>query len=226
MSSIASNPPLTLQLREHTAQHHKNAEGRALERSLAAGTLPRDLYLAMLGQRYLIHRVLEKHLANLNTTAPEVSVLIDQQQFLAPHAEADLRHFGVNISSITPLKSTQQLCEQIDQTAAKNPTALVGVHYVFEGSKNGARYLCRIVRQAYGLHTADGVRYMDPHGEQQRPLWEQFKQRLDSLPLEQDRITEIVAAAATTFDGISAIDDELMAGAPPVSASPGHAHRH
>jgi len=219
---------LTQQLREHTAQHHKNAEGRALEQALASGRLPRELFVGMLSQRYVIHRTLEKHLATLGKTAPEVAPLIDSEQFLAPHAEADLRHFGVDVASIKPLKATERLCAQVNEVAAKNPVALVGVHYVFEGSKNGARYLCRVVRHAYGLNGAEGTRYMDPHGERQRPLWEQFKQRLDQLPLEKAQTDDIVAAAASTFDGIGAIDDELVAGGPPIPAAPagqpGHGH--
>lgn len=215
---------LALQLRERTAQHHKNAEGRALEQSLAQGKLPLVLYLGMLSQRYLVHRTLEKHLGSLKSTAPTVAPLVDPVQFLTPHAESDLRHFGVSTDVLTPLKATQRLCSLINETAARNPAALVGMHYVFEGSKNGSRYLCRVVRQAYRLPDAEGTRYMDPHGDQQRPLWERFKQQLDQLPVNESQASDIVSAACAMFDGIGAIDDELMSNAPSLPAGAGHAH--
>lgn len=224
MNNTTPAPSLALQLRERTAQHHKNAEGRALEQTLAQGKLPLDLFVAMLSQRCIVHRALEKHLATLKLTAPTVAPLIDPAQFLTPHAEADLRHFGVSTDSLTPLKATQRLCSLIDETASRNPAALVGMHYVFEGSKNGARYLCRVVRQAYRLTDAQGTRYMDPHGDQQRPLWERFKQQLDQLPVNESQAGDIVSAACAMFDGIGAIDDELMTNAPSLPAGAGHAH--
>lgn len=213
MSNTPTMIPLAQRLRERTAVHHKNAEGRTLEQTLAQGKLPQELFVQMLGQRYLVHRALESHLASIKTTAPEAAPLIDSVQFLAPHAEADLRHFGADPAKLVPLNATRKHIELIEKIARENPVALVGMHYVFEGSKNGSRYLCRVVRQAYRLADAKGTTYMDPHGEQQRPLWEQFKQRLDQLNLTEKQAGDIVDAACSMFDGIGAIDDELMASA-------------
>ena len=93
--------------------------------------------------------------------------------------------------------------------ADQNPMSLLGVYYVFEGSKNGARFVAKRIAPALGVGEAGGLRYLDPHGDEQRTLWREFKARMDNAgfsPTDQDAM---VSAAKMTFDAVSAIDDEL-----------------
>jgi heme oxygenase len=88
------------------------------------------------------------------------------------------------------------------------------VLYVFEGSKNGARYIARALRGSLRISGAPGLRYLDPHGEAQRPVWESFKQRLDAAPLDAAEVDGIILAAKACFAHVTAVDGALLAEAP------------
>ena len=77
---------------------------------------------------------------------------------------------------------------------------------MFEGSKNGARYIARALAKQAGV---TALKYLDPHGELQRELWLKFKATMDAIawtPAEQD---SMVQAAQATFASISSLDDEI-----------------
>jgi heme oxygenase len=80
------------------------------------------------------------------------------------------------------------------------------MRYVLEGSNNGNRFIARAIRKALpGAPT----RYLDPYGENQRPLWARFKADMEAVgftPAEQD---QIVLAAQEMFAAVGALSCEL-----------------
>lgn len=198
-------------LRNETATHHQRAESRAYEQALFQGTLPRPLYVAGLSQRFLMHEALEQRVRELIAARPALAPIVPEALLQTPNLRADLRHFDVAPESLRPTAATRRFIAAVNAAARDNPLALLGFYYVFEGSKNGARILAGRVKQAYALGDSDGSRYLDPHGAQQRPLWQEFKQQMDAAgfgPADQDAM---VAAAKLTFDCIAELDDEVMA---------------
>jgi len=85
------------------------------------------------------------------------------------------------------------------------------MYYVFEGSKNGARYLVKRVAATYDLKPGPGLLYLDPHGEQQPALWAQYKARMDAAGFSPQDQDAIVAAAQQTFDLVAEVDDQVQA---------------
>lgn len=218
-------------LRDETAEQHADAESRPLERAMAGGTLPRDVYVAWLGQRFLLHTVLEALVRDVAERDPRVGPIVTPDLFQENNLRADLQFFERPIERLQPLPPVQAICDAwrrltdaksagsqpagSDQTTTQ-PIALLGAYYVFEGSKNGARYLMPRVAKTHGLDAElrDGLLYLDPHGERQRPLWMAFKERMNAAtftPAEQDAM---VAAAKQAFSGVSALDDALYAETP------------
>ncbi|MFM8653335.1 MAG: biliverdin-producing heme oxygenase, partial [Verrucomicrobiota bacterium] len=121
--------------------------------------------------------------------------------------EADLAQLGVDLKSIQPLKGATKLIAEIKNAAS--PATLMGIYYVFEGSKNGARYIAKALG---GRARITALKYLDPHGEAQRGLWMKFRADMDAIawtPAEQD---SMVKAAQATFTAISSLDDEIHAG--------------
>lgn len=198
-------------LRDETAEHHRNAERRPLEVGLAAGTLPQPLYVGMLGQRYVLHRVLDSVTLAACANDPRFATLLPEELLQTPRLAADLAFFGVDADTVDPLPATAALCDSIDDAAQTNAAALLGFYYVLEGSKNGAAFLAPRVRRAYGLEDACGTQYLDPHGPRQRELWARFKTAMDEVSFTPEERDALVAAAQRMFDGIAAIDDELCA---------------
>jgi heme oxygenase len=210
VSVISETSSLGARLKEHTRVQHQHAERRRLERDLMAGKLPRETYVTMLGQRYLIHKALEPLLISWSEGDPAREQLIQKGWLQEANLRADLGYFGIDPDSIEPVAATAALVRSIVGAAGKS--RLLGYHYVFEGSKNGARYVAKSVRGAYRLEGANGTRYLDPHGEHQHGFWQQFKQSLDALILSPQEEQDVIEAAAETFDRVAQIDDELYSG--------------
>jgi heme oxygenase len=207
MSVLPKATSLMQRLREETRGHHQRAEQRRLQRDLIAGRLPRATYIALLEQRYLVHEALESLLRDWRGHDPARLRLVQDDWFQAPAARADLSWLGVDAGGARPIEATRSLIDEI--RAAAGQWSLLGFHYVFEGSKNGGRYVAKSVQTAYAFPLGEGVRYFDPHGAQQQPIWQEFKAAMDDLALTASQEDEIVAAAGAAFDGVSAIDDAL-----------------
>ena len=84
----------------------------------------------------------------------------------------------------------------------------MGIYYVFEGSKNGARYIAKALAKQAGI---TALKYLDPHGEAQRGLWMKFKADMDAIPWTPAEQDSMVRAAQATFSAISRLDDEIHA---------------
>lgn len=196
-------------LRDETAERHKHAEGRQMEQALVRGVLPRELYVEYLSQRLLIHRALETHVLRLCESDRRLDGLISPQLLQESNLRADLEFFQVDPASIVPREATRRFIAEIQRLSGQTPVALLGAYYVFEGSKNGARFIARALWKAFGLRPGPGTQYLDPHGEQQRPLWQQFKEAMDRIPFAQNEMDAMVEAAKGTFDAVAELDDEI-----------------
>jgi heme oxygenase len=207
----AASPSVMVRLREQTRAHHDAAESRELQRALAKGQLPIERYQDWLGQRLLMHRALESRVRRLAEEDPRVAAIAREELYQEGNLLADLAHFKFDTAGASPLPSTGRFLAELDRYGAEQPLGLLGAYYVFEGSKNGAAFLVKALRQAYGLADGAGLRYLDPHGPKQRPLWQSFKQSMDAAGFDEPETRVLVAAAQRTFELIAACDDELYA---------------
>ncbi len=198
-------------LRKETRDLHDAAEQHAFQRSLFKGTLPREMYIANLGQLYLVHKALEARIRERISDTPALAGVVREYQFQEPYLAEDLAHFGVDIGSIQPVPATSALIEKIERAAETAPVALLGHHYVLEGSNNGSRYIARNVAKAYGLSMGGpGLRYLDPYGEDQPAKWMEFKTDLLAVSLSESEQDIVVSAAREMFSAIAAIGGELL----------------
>lgn len=202
---------LMARLREETRAQHETAESRPLEQSLFRGVAPKALYVQVLEQRFLIHQALERGLRALSEARPGLAGVVRHELFGEPHLRRDLENFGVHPESVTPVAATLDLLRLIDRLSAESSVALLGIYYVFEGSKNGSRILAARLSKAYQLPPGPGLLYFDPHGERQRAIWQEFRQSMDALDLAPAEHDAIVSAAQRTFECVARIDDELYA---------------
>ena len=178
-------------LKAGTAAQHAVAESKPLEAALIEGSIGQAQYEKYLSQRWLIHRELEAATDRALRTDNRLTSLGLPSLYQTKNLEADLAHLQSNI-----------------EIQKATPATLMGIFYVFEGSKNGARYISKSLAKA----GQTALRYLDPHGEQQRPLWMKFRADMDSIswtPTEQD---QMVKSAQSTFDAISSLDDAIQAG--------------
>lgn len=196
-------------LREETAADHKTAESNPLEQALFRGALPLDGFVRYLEQRYLVHETLDASVARLVETEPRLRGLVPADLLQTPNLRADLDHFARKSAEIMPTPGTAKYLKLLNTWSAGDNSAIWGAYYVFEGSKNGARILARIVGGAYGLAAGPGLRYLDPHGAEQRQLWQDFRTRMNAIEWTPAEADTIVDAARQTFRAVGEIDMEI-----------------
>lgn len=205
-----STPSLMQQMREATWPQHQHAESRPLEQALAQGKCPKAGYVNLLKQRLQIHVVLERAWVASAERDVRISSLIAEELLQVDNLLADLKYFDA-ADDLAPVPGTTALIQDIERAARDNPITLLGHYYVFEGSKNGGRMLAKGLRQNYDLPERDGIRYFDPHGDEQRAMWLSFKARVDQLEFSDEERQQIIEAAKRTFAHVAVIDDELYA---------------
>ena len=196
-------------LKDSTWDLHQQAESGDLQKRLLKGELGKHEYAAHLGQLYLIHRTLEACLNGAHGHCPHVTGLNSERLRHTGNLETDLGHLDLAPASVEPVPATREFLTWIEHTASTNPTALIGVQYVLEGSTNGNGFIARKIGPALGLE-GDGVRYLISYGPAQRETWARFKSRLDSLQLPPDALEQVVEAARRTFAGVRDMNRELL----------------
>lgn len=196
-------------LKASTQSQHDATEDGTFNQELVKGKLPLEKFVDSLGQLLLIHAALEQHLRRLRYDVPAFEKVLRDYQFQEPYLRSDLEFFGRVPEQEQPLPATRRFIEYIDQLAAQSPMGLLGVHYVFEGSNNGSKYISRAVRKAYNLSDGEGTHYLDPYGEQQKAYWQAFKDDMNAVGFLPPESEVIVKAACATFEAVMHLHREL-----------------
>jgi heme oxygenase len=200
--------PVMPELKNATQALHDATEHGTFNKRLVMGLLPREAFVEMLGQLFLMHRALETKLSESLDRHPEWKTVVRDYQFQEPYLRDDLTHFGVNPESVAPLAATTAFVDRINEFADKSDAAVLGAHYVFEGSNNGSRYIARALRRAYDLTDA-GLRYFDPYGENQTEYWSAFKDAMNNIAFSPEETQTMIDAACRTFESMGKVHEEL-----------------
>src|SRR5690606_37846418 len=123
-----------------------------------------------------------------------VAAAVSPEQFQEDYLLQDLAHLGRDPEAVRPTQAAAALVADIQATARREPVALLGYHYVLEGSNNGSRFIAKAVRRAYDLGEGPGTMYLDPYGERQRETWARFKAAMDAAAFPPDQADAIVEA--------------------------------
>lgn len=196
-------------LREGTSQLHESVEKHPFQSSLLAGTLPKEAFAEFLTQMWFVHRCLEAELRRHQHSDSAIEAVVFDYQFKEDQLVADLAFFGVELENAQPTQATRALLATIRSLSEQSPYALLGLHYVLEGSTNGGKFVAKRVSAAYALPGPDGLRYLDPYGDAQRANWQTFKQNMDAQEFPPEQQDALVEAAKSMFSGIGAICEDL-----------------
>lgn len=213
------------ELKAQTSAQHAAIERGPFALALMQGGLTHAGCVAWLQQRYLLHVGLEAMLDKLALSRPEWQPLLAPEHRLAPAALAALQAFGTTANVEATPETTACLAEW-SRWAESVPERLLGAHYVFEGSKNGGRFVLRALERRAHEWAAGASAYLDPHGEVQRQLWQQFRTTLESAaPADVHQRAAVVTGAQASFDLIGRVDDGVLKAVPGAVAAPPHASR-
>lgn len=107
--------------------------------------------------------------------------------------------------------STKAFEAFVGEIAARQPLHLLAVHCVIEGSNNGARFIAKAVRKAYGLRGIDGTFHLDPHGDAQKEKWKAFGEAFNACDIPDADMEQMIAVGRRTFELMNAIGAEAHA---------------
>lgn len=206
-SSTVEVSPLMAELKQETSELHTRAERHPVQASLIRGQADRSVYVAYLSQLWHLHCALEGELASRVGSATLAPVT--PEQFRADLALEDLAALGApGAEAAVPLMAGLSA-----ELALATDAELLGMQYVLEGSTNGGRYIASAVRRGLGREGDQGVRYLDPYGDEQRARWGAFCGAVGRLGLSPGERAEAVAGAKRMFGLIIGMFDQMQDGA-------------
>lgn len=196
-------------LKAETAERHIVAESMPLEAALIEGTISPIHYRGYLAQRWFIHRELEAATDRAAARDSRLAKLGFPELYQTQNLEADLAHVGSDTAALVALPGTEALMELI---RGAETAPLMGIYYVFEGSKNGGVLVAASLAKAWGRDgDRVGLKYLAPHGDRQRAIWMAFRREMNAIPWSPEDQTAMIEAAKKTFDLIARIDEEIYA---------------
>ncbi len=198
---------LTKRLKDENWALHQIAERQESPGSMIKGTMPKEGYLNMLGQQYLVNAVFDEALNKAIADQPKIKAFVLDEQMLTQYIIEDMNHFGIDPASLQATPGTQRALDHAN-AHADNPLHLLGLHYVRLGACNGNSFVARVVRKVYNLdHPTEGTRYLDPFGADQRKKWMAFKDSLDSAGFNESEQDKIFAGTRAAY--VNAINLDL-----------------
>ena len=182
-------------LKAGTAAQHAVAESKPLEAALVEGSIGQAQYQKYLSQRWLIHRELEAATDRALKTDARLASLDLPSLYQTKNLESDLARLQSDLPSIQPLPGATHLIQEIRQAT---PSTLMGIYYVFEGSKNGARFIAKALAKARGFKRYDQFSLS-------RSAWRGTASALDEIPIRHG--WDCLDAEREGFDGESCPSD-------------------
>ncbi|MEZ5318383.1 MAG: biliverdin-producing heme oxygenase [Vicinamibacterales bacterium] len=230
---MTSQPSLARDLRDRTADDHRQAEHGPFQRRMAGARITRDEYRRWLEQMRLIHAAVEAAAPALAAvgsgnamaavgsgkamaaggSGTAMATVARAAEGKTARIRNDIAALGGTPEAAAPLPATRAFVERIARTASADPTALVGAIYVLEGSTNGNRFIAPRLADRLGLGP-DGCAYLLPYGEDQPRHWAAFKVALDGIDASGAPREAIVRLARETFDAIRLMGEQLLEPAP------------
>ncbi len=215
------NSNLASQLREGTKQSHTLAENTAYMKCFLKGYLTKEPFAKLLSNLYFVYSALEAELLR-HSKHPVVSSIYFPQLDRKAHLAEDLAYYYGNNwrESIIPSQAGRDYVARLHEISHTEPALLVAHAYVrYLGDLSGGQGLKNIVRSALELPSNLGTRFYEfdafPSVVAIREFKGQYRDALNSLPVDEELATKIVAEANYAFslnrDVLHSLEPEVQA---------------
>ena len=216
-----STNDLATQLREGTRQSHTMAENTAFMKCFIQGVVNREAFRKLLSDLYFVYTALEAELYKHRHHVVINSIYFPKLNRQA-NLEADLAYYyGEGWQElIAPSQACRDYLSRLQQITTTEPILLVAHAYVrYMGDLSGGQGLKNIVRTALDLPTDLGTRFYEfddfPSLGAIREFKTQYRDALNSLPIDEELAARIVAEANYAFslnrDLLDSLEPEIKA---------------
>lgn len=198
-------------LRERTADVHRVAERSAFVERFVRGQLDRDLYARHLRALYDVYGALEDALERHQGDGRLGSFHIPAL-WRRPALETDLEFLrGPAWRDESPVPAARAYAERIAGLASQEPLRLVSHAYVrYLGDLSGGQVLKKMAARQLALD-GDGLRFYEfPAIPDSAAFKDDFRNRLDQLPLTDAERDGLVEEAREAFTRNAAIFEQLL----------------
>lgn len=200
---MTPSPGLAQRLRDGTQPLHRRTERAGVMPALLRGTLPALAFHCLQRNLLVIYAALEPALlahARHPALAPLHQPGLARGALLA--ADLALLHGPGWAAALPVLPAAQAYADRLHHLAQAEPALLAAHAYVrYLGDLSGGQALGRVVRRAYGLVGLAGSGFFDfgPPEHVERRV-RQFRDALDTLPLDSAQALAVVAEAQWGFE--------------------------
>lgn len=195
----AARLPLSQLLRAGTRRAHRLVESMAFVRLFLRGVVEPASYRQLLLDLHCIYGHLEENL-RLNADHPLVAPLILPALWRQPALTRDLAFFA-STSPTAPSRAARRYGARLDWLGAQRPELLVAHSYTrYLGDLSGGQILRRVAARALQLDDEQGLAFYDfPQIANVELFKQEYRARLDCLPLGGELAEELVTEAVTAF---------------------------
>ncbi|MBD2445556.1 heme oxygenase (biliverdin-producing) [Nostoc sp. FACHB-152] len=196
---------LDLRLREGTKHSHTLAENTAFMKCFLKGVVEQSFFRKLLADLYFVYSALEEEL-QWYLYHPFVGSIYFPELHRRSNLEKDLAfYYGENWrNEIVRSPATQVYINRIHEVGHIQPELLIAHAYTrYMGDLSGGQALRNIARSAMNLPADQGTAMYEfeqiPTPEAKRAFKEKYRQALNSLPVDEEMIQNIVAEANYAF---------------------------
>ena len=203
------HPTLMDSLKEAISEQHARMEATPFIAALTDATLPIDSYVGLLRAMAVIHSTLDHELGQIDSGTIR-DVLLDRPSRLV-HLRKDLSIFdGQLVPDIAgAVTQSRRIAERIRLYRVEQPTDLLGVLYVLEGTTLGNTVHLSDVLKSVGDKTAGQAHYYTGYGKETSRCWREFSAAMNALPFDQERCGRLITAALDFFDQLESLFSAL-----------------
>nr|YP_010336614.1 heme oxygenase [Rhodospora sordida]UNJ15020.1 heme oxygenase [Rhodospora sordida] len=206
------NQNLATQLREGTTKSHSMAENVMFVKSFLSGVIDPLSYRKLVANLYFIYSAIEEEM-DLNRKHPCISPIHFVELNRKKSLEKDLDFFYGSKweQEIVPSTVTKVYIDRIHNIGKNNPILLVAHAYTrYLGDLSGGQILKKIAKNAMNLSDSKGTQFYEfDQIEDEKAFKFTYRNALDSLPIDNILITDIIAEANIAFSLNMKIFQEL-----------------
>ena len=192
-------------LKEAIREQHARMEALPFITALTTGQLPLESYIGQLRAMATIQGTLEHELAQ--TSSDNIRTLLLDRPSRLVHLRKDLSVFDkLHIPDIVmALEHTRKIAEDIRRYRVEQPTDLLGVLYVLEGTTLGNAVHLPDVLKTFASRTASTAHYYAGYGDSTAEYWQGFCCAMNALPMDQDGCKRLIQVALDFFDKLETL---------------------
>nr|ARO91150.1 heme oxygenase [Flintiella sanguinaria] len=193
---------LATQLREGTTKSHSMAENVAFVKSFLSGVIDKKAYRQLIANLYFVYSAIEEEITN-NYQHKMIAPIYFPELNRKISLEKDLKFYYGDTwkNQIVASPATQTYVQRIHTIGNNQPELLIAHAYTrYLGDLSGGQILKRIAQNAMNLSGEEGTAfYTFETIKDEQSFKNEYRKALDSIPVNELKIKEIVSEANVAF---------------------------